>query len=139
MSSIEDQITMSERLPVITQQIGFSLWQIQELENVTAQYFVLLVQAEKGMGLNAGDDLIEKALKGTFGTTIRRITDEGLFQPDLKDRFLKLLSERNWLVHRSKADSRSAVHNNNEMDRLLCRLESMSDEALELLKEINLA
>ena len=34
----------------ITQRIGFALWQIQELESFSAQYFVLLAQAKKGMG-----------------------------------------------------------------------------------------
>jgi hypothetical protein len=34
----------------ITQRIGFALWQIQERERFSAQYFVLLAQAKKGMG-----------------------------------------------------------------------------------------
>ena len=43
-----------KRLDKITRGIGFALWQIQELEGVTAEYFVLLAQAKKEMGLDAG-------------------------------------------------------------------------------------
>ena len=44
----------AERLKIITQRIGFALWQIQELEGVSAQYFVIVTQAKKGMGEAAG-------------------------------------------------------------------------------------
>jgi hypothetical protein len=70
MIHLEQQLEKANRLTEITQRIGFCLWQIQELEGVSAQYFVLLAQAKKGMGLTAGNALSEKAKKKTFGEPV---------------------------------------------------------------------
>ncbi|MBU4263921.1 MAG: hypothetical protein KKC76_18855 [Proteobacteria bacterium] len=130
------QIQKANRLKEITQRIGFAIWQIQELEGVSAQYFVLLGQAKKGMGEAAGNDLVKKAKKNTFGRTIKDIRKKGLLNKDLGGRFLRLLSERNWLVHQSRTESRDAVHSDIAMQRLISRIDAMADESLALLKEI---
>lgn len=126
------------RLDAITKQIGFSLWQLQELEGIAAQYFVLMTKARKGMGLLAGEVMIEKAKRKTFGTTLHEIAKAGLLAADLESRFTKLLTERNWLVHASRATSRNAVHHDVEMRKLLDRLEMIAEESLSLMKEIAL-
>jgi hypothetical protein len=136
VKGIMQRMQMADRLHLVTQQIGFALWQLQELEGVSAQYFVLLAKATKGMGEAAGNALLDKAQKNTFGTTIRHITEHGLLSKYLELRFRHLLSERNWLVHRSRADSRDAIHNDASMQKLLLRIDSMATETLALLKEI---
>jgi len=124
------------RLAEITQRIGFTLWQIQELEGVSAKYFVLVTLAKKGMGLAAGNVLDEKAKKKTFGATIHQIAKAELLSSEIQNRFANLLAERNWLVHRSRVDSRSAIHSDSEMQRLVDRLDKMAEESLSLLREI---
>lgn len=136
MEDLSLRLEKADRLYSITQRIGFALWQIQELEGVTAQYFVLLVQAKKGMGLAAGNALDKKAKKETFGTNIRRVAKAGLLSSEIEKRFMKLLSERNWLVHYSRADSRSAIHNDSDMQKLIVRVDKMAEESTALLKEI---
>ncbi len=136
MINIEEKLEQANCLSKITTKIGFTLWQIQELESVSAQYFVLVSQSNKGMGLAEGNALEEKAKKRTFGTTIHRMAKAGLLSSESESRFLTLLSERNWLVHRSRADSRSAIHENQEMKILLERIDQMAEESLSLLKEI---
>lgn len=126
----------ANRLKEITQRIGFALWQIQELEGVSAQYFVLAAQAEKGMGEVAGNAIVEEARKKTFGRTIHRITNQGLLSVELKNRFLNILSERNWLVHRSRADSRDAIHSDAAMKKIVTRIDAIANESLSLLKEV---
>ncbi|BBO91737.1 hypothetical protein DSCOOX_49170 [Desulfosarcina ovata subsp. ovata] len=138
MEELRQQIEKADRLAAITQRIGFALWQIQELEGVTAQYFVLVVQAKKGMGLFAGNALDEKAKKKTFGATINKVSKAGLLSAELESRFTNLLSERNWLVHRSRADSRGAIHSALKMQRLLARIDKMAEESLSLLREIGI-
>ncbi|CAG4883093.1 conserved protein of unknown function [Georgfuchsia toluolica] len=137
MTTLAEQFEKADRLATVTQSIGFALWQLQELEGVTASYFVLLAQAKKGMGLAEGNDLVEKAQGKTFGTTLHQIAKAGLVSPEIEKRFTKLLSERNWLVHRSRADSRNVIHNGKAMVALLARLEAMADESLALLKFID--
>jgi hypothetical protein len=137
MSTLAQQLENAERLGTVTQNVGFALWQLQELEGIAAQYFVLLAQAKKGMGLAEGNALVEKAQAKTFGTTLHQIAKAGLISPGLEERFAKLLAERNWLVHRSRAESRSAIHSDKAMTILVGRLEAMADEALALLKYID--
>lgn len=137
VSTLSQQIENADRLATVTQRVGFALWQLQELEGVTAAFFVLLLQATKGMGLDAGNALVEKATTKTFGATLHQIAKAGLVSPEIEERFTKLLSERNWLVHRSRADSRNAIYNDNAMLNLVVRLDAIADEALLLLKHIN--
>lgn len=136
MSDLETQLEKANRLSGITQQIGFALWQLQELESVCAIYYVLVEEAEFGMGKEAGNALEEKANKKTFGTTMHKFAKAGLLSEDVEDRFKSLLSERNWLVHSSRADSRKAIHNDSHIVSLLKRLERISEEALSLLKHV---
>ncbi len=130
------EMQRANRLNEITQRIGFALWQIQELESASAQYFVLLAQAKKGIREVAGNVLVEKAKKKTFGRTIDKITKQGLLSTELGNRFLNLLSERNWLVHRSRAENRNAIYSDIAMEKLICRIDDMATESLKLLKKI---
>ena len=123
------------RLNEITQKIGFAVWQLQELECVSAKYFVLVAQAEKGMGEVTCGKLVEKAIKETFGRTIHKIAKEGILSTELENRFHNLLSERNWLIHRSRADSWAAIHSNKAMDILVNRIDAIGKESLSLLYE----
>ncbi|MBL8437284.1 MAG: hypothetical protein JNM61_03715 [Zoogloeaceae bacterium] len=136
MSTLAQQLAKADRLAAVTQSIGFALWQLQALEGDAAGYFVLLAKAKKGMGLTEGNALVEKAQGKTFGATLHQIAKAGLLSPEVEERFAKLLAERNWLVHRSRADSRNVIHNDKAMSALLERLEAMADESLALLKFI---
>jgi hypothetical protein len=129
-------IQRADRLAEITQGVGFPLWQLQELERTTAQYFVLVAQARKGMGTTDGNALVKTAQSKTFGKTISELGKAGLLKPEIQERFDSLLKERNWLVHNSRASSRSAVNSDVAMQKLLARLESMAEESDALLKEL---
>lgn len=91
---------------------------------------------KKRNGASAGNTLEEKAKKKTFGATIHQRTKAGLLSSKLESRFRNLLTERNWLVHKSRADSRRAIHNDLEMQKLLLRLDEIADESLSILREI---
>jgi uncharacterized protein YutE (UPF0331/DUF86 family) len=109
MEDISQKLLRSDRLSEILQSVGFALWQLQELEDISAKYFVLLTQATQGMGIEAYKPLEDKANKKTFGSSIYEITKKGLISEELQERFSKLLAERNWLVHQSRRDSRNAI------------------------------
>ena len=126
----------ADRLHAITQRVGFALWQLQELEAVAATYFVLATQAHQGMGLEAGNALEKEAKKKTFGNTIRRMKASGLLGEELGSRFENLLSERNWLVHNSRSDSRNAIHHDTVASRAISRIEWIAEEARLLLNEV---
>lgn len=136
MEDIEAHLETANRLAAITQLVGFALWQLQELEGVCATYYVLVEEADFGMGEDAGNALDRKAKKKTFGITINKLAEASLFTGDIEVRFKNLLSERNWLVHRSREGSRKAIHHESHMIELVERLQAISDEALSLLKYI---
>jgi hypothetical protein len=45
------------------------------------------------------------------------------------------LAERNWLVHNSRASSRNAIDSDESAEKLVLRINAISDESLALLKE----
>ena len=136
MDSLSAQFEKAERLSEITQRVGFTLWQLQEMEGVAATYFVLLAEAKRRMGTEAGKILVAKAQGKTFGATIRQLQAAGLLSGELEQRLRKLLTERNWLVHSSRVDSRAAVYSDSEFGALLIRLDKIAEETLSLLREI---
>lgn len=136
MESFELELRRAERLMAITQRVGFCLWQVQELEGVAVYLYVLLWLATPKMGMEKALPILEKEKARTFGGTIKQLRKAGLLTPTLDKRFEDLLNERNWLVHRSRASSRSAVHYDSHMAALLTRLDRMSEEAILLLGEV---
>jgi hypothetical protein len=124
----------AERLFRITQRIGFALWQLQELEGVAAHYVVLLTQAKKGMGSEAGIALLEPVQSLPFGGILTKITNAGLLDADLATRFKKVLVERNWLVHKSRGTSRNALSSDSGTDKVVGRVDALAEEARSLLQ-----
>lgn len=127
------QMEQAERLSLIAERIGFTLWQLQELEGMAALYVVLVTQAKKGMG-EAGIALLESAQDRTFGTTVRKITKAGLLDVGLQARFDKILEERNWLVHRSRGTNRNVISSGSGMAEVVGRVDVLAEEALALLR-----
>lgn len=132
-----DDYENAARLSVISSRIGFAIWQLQELEGVAATYLVLRTKLTKGMRMEEANAFVEDAKKEVFGTTLRELNKAGLFEPQLQARFSALLDERNWLVHRSRASSRSAVYSDDPFRLLVQRVDGIASEALALLREIH--
>lgn len=61
----------ANRLGLISQRVGFALWQLQELESIAATYLVLVARAKQGMGLALGEELLIDALSKPFGKTVK--------------------------------------------------------------------
>lgn len=127
---------MAKRLDIITQAVGFTLWQLQALEGATASLFVLLTQISKGMPISECAILLDKAQAKTFGTTIHHMAQSGALSSNLVSKFRKVLAERNWLVHGSRATSRNAIYHASAMDKLLSRLEAIQAESDYLMNEL---
>lgn len=130
----DDELVRAKRLDLVTQRIGFALWQLQDLEGVAAHCFVLLAQATRGMGAEAGNTLMAKALARTFGATVSKLGEAGCLSPNLQKRLRHLLTERNWLVHNSRASSRAAVHGDVALTQVVERIDRISNDALSAMK-----
>lgn len=130
-----DALQQADRLSVVTQRIGYALWQLQELEGVAAHYVVLVTQVQRGMG-ETGNALLSAALKLPFGATLKQMMNAGLLESSLEGRFKNILNERNWLVHKSRGASRDAIHSEAAMQKVVERVDAMAEEALSLLREL---
>ncbi len=137
LESDPDHYLREARLGVITQRVGFVVWQLQELEGIAAQFLVLRTKAKKGMGVDAGQALVRKAENRTFGVTLREISEAKLFEPELQAKFESLLSERNWVVHKSRASSRSVIYSDLAANMLLDRLDKIAAHSLELMRAVS--
>lgn len=133
---LDDQLAKADRLVTITQRIGFTLWHVQELEGIAATYFVLFAQAIRGMGTADGVVLLDKAHGKTFGATVQQMAKAGLLPPDIARRLAAVLAERNWLVHRSRATNRGAVHSDAAALVLVRRLDAIVDDTTTLMKDL---
>ena len=127
----------SLRLSAIAERIGVAVWQLQELESVSAKYLVLVTQLKSGMDSVEHKAIVDKALSRPFGATLRDISSAKLFQPDLQSRFDSLLGDRNLLVHKSRKDCRSAIHQDAAALQLINRVLGISAMAMALMHEID--
>lgn len=137
MHDLAGQLAMADRLAAITQKVGFALWQLQVLEGATAKYYVLIAQAVRGMGVEAATPMLRDAEAKTFGTSIAKLIKENKVPTEIAARFQRMLSERNWLVHNSRATNRGAVYDDGACASLIQRLEAIGDEANSLLVVLN--
>lgn len=136
MTDLETQLRKAARLDAITKQIGFALWQLQALEDATAQHYVLVALATRGMGIEEGKKLDDSVKGNTFGKTIHALRNAGKMPAAIETRFVALLKQRNWLVHSSRATNRNAIHDDQACESLLVQLEQLAEETKLLLREI---
>lgn len=136
MDAFKAALAKTERLEAICQRAGFALWQLQTLESSSAQAFVLMAKAKRGMGKKAGSELLGSALKDTFGKTVHSMRRTGVISGELEKRFVDILNERNWLVHKSRTDSELALVDPQAFEVLNNRIEKIATESSSLMKAL---
>ncbi len=132
---MEPNFQSAARLDAITQRIGYAIWQLQVLEGVSATYAVMITFDPRD-GDKAGTAALERAKGKPFGATVTALANAKVLGPSLEPRFKRLLAERNWLVHRSRDDSRNAVWHDSAMAKLLGRVEAIANEAAGLIRAV---
>jgi hypothetical protein len=134
MTDIHTQLRTADRLEALYKQLGLTLWRLQELEGMVAQYYVLVALASRGMGIPEGLAL-ERTIEGkTFGKTVNLLRDAKKVPPELTERLPAIVKERNWMVHSSLGDERAAVYNDARCQAFLERMETMTTEASAIIK-----
>jgi len=116
--------------------IGFTIWQLQELENTLATYFVIRLKACRGIGKEKGEALLQTARKKTLGGLIRDLEKGGVVPATMATRLCSILEKRNWLVHNARRENRGILSSPSKYDLFIGQLESIASEAMALLKEI---
>jgi hypothetical protein len=124
-----EQVTM---LDDVARQIGYAVWDLQELEWMLGRLWVLTRPDIRGAGPEVAAPVLERADKRTFGTAFRELIGAGLFDSDLAARLGEIVDERNWIVHRSRRDNRGIVNSRARCAAFLARLERAQEESAEL-------
>lgn len=133
MEDLDLKLERADRLDEIARRVGVTLWQIQILEDVSAQCLVLVTKVQKGMGEEAGNVHLDKARNRTFGTNVSMMIDAGILASDVKPLLSWVVSERNWLVHRSRHENESAVYSDDLTYGLLVRLNTLNENIKHLM------
>lgn len=116
------------------QDVGFALWQIQELENTLAHYLVIVHKVEPGVAKDVAEGILEKTRKKTLGQLVNDLRSKEKVPTELLERLEGFVEHRNWLAHRSRGESRKHLYQEELHHIFFDRVEWVADEALSLGK-----
>ena len=114
--------------------VGFALWQIQELESTIANYLVMVHKFEPGVAREEAESALEKTRRKTLGQLLGQLKSERPEPSELVERLDQFVEYRNWLAHRSRAETRKLVYQPSRTHELFSRLDWIAAEALALMK-----
>src|SRR2546430_16780024 len=86
--------------------VGYTVWQIQVLEQILASYLIMIHKLEFGAARAEVEAMFVKVEKHTLGQLFRNIKDTGGAPAALLPRIERFVDQRNWLVHRSRRENR---------------------------------
>jgi hypothetical protein len=114
--------------------VGESVCAVQHVEDALSHSIVL--KKIKPRLKSEADQLLEKHRLYTLGKAIKIAEQASLYPESLQQELKKFLSERNWLIHKSIAQSRDEWDLNISKEKLFCRIKAITTQAQELLQFI---
>lgn len=133
MSSLSPDLK-ADLLAAAMERVGFAIWQVQALEETIADYVVIRIRGERGMGREKAHALLEVAQRETFGGLVRTLINEGILDAALANRLTFAVDERNWFAHRGRRETRGMLKKPDLYEALITRAEKLAEEALALNK-----
>ena len=116
--------------------LGESLCAIQILEDALS-HSIVLKKTEPDQKKEA-DDLLKKQRKYTLGMAINIIKKESLFPKPLEMELSNLLTERNWLIHKSITENKGDLKSDFYFNKLFNRIKALTLKAHKLQISIEL-
>ena len=114
--------------------VGESVCAIQHVEDALSHSIVL--KKLKRRIKSEADQLLEKHRSYTLGKAIKLAEQERLYSESLQQELREILSERNWLIHKSIAQGRGEWDLNISREQLFCRVKAITTHAQKLLHMI---
>jgi uncharacterized protein YdhG (YjbR/CyaY superfamily) len=121
-------------LQTVNSQVGSTIWHIQLLEFTLIHYIVMVYGLEPGVERETAFRVLDEVSVKTLGQLIAELRKNNDLDERLDHRLKAFLKERNWLIHRSRADSHLAVYYPDKLAVLIRRLDTLTVEALNLRK-----
>ncbi|MEC7262447.1 MAG: hypothetical protein VXW38_01830 [Bacteroidota bacterium] len=116
--------------------LGESLCAVQILEDALS-HSIVLKKTEPDQK-NEADDLLKKQRKYTLGMAINAIKKESLFPKPLEIELSNLLTERNWLIHKSITENKDDLKSDSYFNKLFNRIKALTLKAHKLQISIEL-
>ncbi|SDQ89787.1 hypothetical protein [Flagellimonas zhangzhouensis] len=107
--------------------LGESLCAVQSLEDALS-HSIVIKQTEPDEK-NKADNLLKEHRKFTLGKAIGIIKNESLLPKPLEIEMSKLLTERNWLIHKSITDNKNDLKSDLYFNNLFERIKALSQKA----------
>jgi uncharacterized protein YutE (UPF0331/DUF86 family) len=130
--SFESLLARAGLQSALISHVGYAFWQLSECEDAVAHFVTLRLKASRGMGRENGEALLAQTQRRTFGSLLKELQEKHILEQSLEAPLLALLEERNWLVHRSKRESRGVLFRSADFDRLVKRIDAIAEEASSL-------
>src|SRR5690606_19953751 len=118
--------------------IGESLCAVQILEDALS-HSIVLKKTEPEQKIEA-DKLLEKQRSCTLGRAIRIVKEESLLPKSLEKELSEILTERNWLIHKSIVHNIIELESDYSRTKLIHRIKNIAIKAhnLQILIEEDL-
>lgn len=114
--------------------VGESLCAVQHVEDALSHSIVL--KKTKPQLRSKADQLLEEHRSYTLGKAIKIAEQACLYPESLQQELKEFLLERNWLIHKSIAQSRDEWDLNISREKLIRRIKAITTQAQKLLQLI---
>lgn len=117
---------------------GQAIWYLQQVEIGLSVSITLKGEIQKrgSVPKDKGDAILSSHFANTLGTSIRIAKKKNIYTQSFFDRLSHFKEERDWLVHRSVRLNGEDLFINEGRYKLFRRIESFTNEAVELNKAI---
>lgn len=123
-----------EELKILYCEIGVAVWHIQYVEDVLVTFVVAKKHKRSPTTKHIAYERLERERKGTLGSIYSRAKDEGIIPKNIEARFENFLSERNWLIHKSRTESSTHLYDDILRNKMINRIKTICDESIKLKK-----
>jgi hypothetical protein len=116
--------------------IGESVCAIQHVEDALSHSLTL--KMERPRLKSAAEQILEKNHAYTLGAAIKVAKQSNLYHDSILRGLGELLSERNWLIHRSIAQGRDKWDLNIDREKLMKRIKNITVQSQRSMEEIEM-
>ena len=107
--------------------LGEAIYKTQVVEQALS--YTITLKMSPSSTQEEADQYLEKQLTYTLGKAVHLSEKENLFPPSLKKALIAFLDQRNWLVHKAMADSRTFMNTEFDKEKFFQKIKSISKEA----------
>lgn len=124
-----------DRLQEFYTAVGSAVWHLQFLEDVLVTYVTARLKLQdRGSGI-VGLKVLEEQRQRTLGALMHEAKSGGILVGRVEEAF-EVLTERNWLIHRSMHEVSDGLYNDSVREAAIDRVRTLADKSISLKKAL---